>query len=80
MVIKYVAFGEGDDAWAANTLVECSTSKHPKGQRLLALEMLSRIGRSAASVAPMLLELLRDPDPEIQKAAAKAVTALDGGS
>jgi HEAT repeat protein len=67
-----------DDAWAASSLAECSTSGHPKRQRLVALEILSRIGRSAASVAPMLLELLRDPDPEIQKAAAKAVTALEG--
>jgi HEAT repeat protein len=67
-----------DDAWAADSLTECATSGHPKAQRLLALEILSRIGRPAAGVVPMLLELLRDPDPDIQRATAKAVAALEG--
>jgi HEAT repeat protein len=67
----------GDDAWAAAALTECSTTGHPKAQRLLALEILSRIGRPATEVAPMLLELLRDSDPDIQRAAAKAVAALE---
>lgn len=50
---------------------------HPKAQRLLALEILSRIGSPPANVAPMLLELLRDSDSDIQRAAAKAVAAED---
>jgi HEAT repeat protein len=66
-----------DDGWAAASLADSATSGHPKTQRLLALDMLSRIGRPAAEVAPMLLELLRDPDSDIQRAAAKAVAAFE---
>ena len=68
-----------DDSWAAASLAECAMPDHPKAQRLVALEILSRIGPSPAKVAPMLLELLRDSDSDIQRAAAKAVAAEDGG-
>lgn len=65
------------DAWAATALAACAASEHPKGQRLAALEILSRIGPSAAEASPVLLDLLRDPDADIQRAAAKAVAALE---
>lgn len=65
------------DAWAATALAACAASEHPKDQRLAALEILSRIGPPAAEVSPALLELLRDPDADIQRAAARAVAALE---
>jgi HEAT repeat protein len=65
------------DAWAAAALAGCAASGHPKEQRLAALEILSRIGPAAAEVSPVLLDLLRDPDGDIQRAAAKAVAALE---
>jgi HEAT repeat protein len=79
-ILTFLNARGGDDAWAsAKALVDCAMSGHPKAKRLLALEILSRVGRPVADVAPMLLELLRDPDPDIQRCATKAVTALDGG-
>ena len=70
------ARGAGD-AWAAAALAARAASGHPKQQRLTALEILSRIGPSAAGVSPVLLELLRDPDADIQRAVAKAVAAIE---
>jgi HEAT repeat protein len=67
------------DAWADAALAGCAASGHPNEQRLAALEILSRIGPAASEVSPVLLGLLRDPDADIQRAAAKAVAALEKG-
>lgn len=61
------------DAWSAAPLVQWAVSAHPRPQRLAALELLSRIGGSAVEGHAELLELLRDPDSDIQRAAAEVV-------
>jgi HEAT repeat protein len=63
------------DAWAAAVLARCVKSGHPKEQRLAALEILSRIGPPASEVSPVMLDLLRDPDADIQRAAASLCSA-----
>ena len=66
-----------DDAWAAVSLAACAASDHPKKQRLLALEILSRIGSSAEEISSTVLQMLRDSDTEVQRAAAKVVASLE---
>ena len=65
------------DAWGAAEIVKLAAADHPLPLRLAALEILAKLGPAARDQQPPLLELLRDTDPAIQRAAAKAVAALE---
>jgi HEAT repeat protein len=65
------------DAWAAPALGKLASAGNPKDDRLVALRILAQIGPAASAASPALLECLKDEDEGIQRAAAKAVAALE---
>lgn len=65
------------DAWASPALGKAAVSGSGKTWTLELLRALERLGPAAAESLPDALKLLKDDDPEIQRAAAKAVAAID---
>jgi len=65
------------DNWATAALAKTATSAEAKTLRIEALLALGRLGPTAAEALPEVLTLLKADDPDVQRAAAKTLAAID---